>query len=794
MKIHENLNNLPIQYVNYTQFAGHQEILHETCDFIYVLSGQLMISDEQSSDSYSSDTLRLLNPGCKYLIDAFQKNAVIFLSLNADFVQQQLGTRNMLICDSMKEPGNGLQHMKQLVSMITASCLENSTPDYLVTMSLLYQLLKELRDQNGFFTKTGEGIPAKYQQRVLEITDYIDQNYQNPLTLNTMAEELSLTPQYLSKFFKKYLHTNFKKYLLDKRMFHAHRDLCYTSDPITDISIRRGFSDVSSFSRLFSQMYGENPSVYRRKVLDKQRKNRAVHYSYLPLSVANEKVPDGRSFSAYADITQSNPWNRDFSSLMNIGYARNLLTDSFCHDLLQAAEQLHIRHLRILGLISNAFMPRVLPDYDYYFLDIDRILDFLHHHKFIPLIELTRLPYTYTEEKKTGTASFIPRDKRYLILLEKFLEHIACIYPASWLSEWEFEIWQIPHETNADYVKNFQIIRERIRKYIPSARLGGPGYDSARADADFESLLSEFKAQSVVPDYISAYFSLLTQLSSNHYMISQTKDLFSSRASRLSSLIRQYGLASDFYVTEWTSVPIVLPNTPVQVSSFQAAFICKTALDLLPFCKRIGYWIFKDTRLIFPSSAAQNNISNYWGRALLNNQSFPQPGYYAFQILSHLGDKLIARSSNFCITQSEENHYQVLTYQYSPINYPSLMENDRISVIPKTYSFFEDTPAEEIIIHLQNVKPGTYHVTRLLLDRAHGSQLDLLIGSYEAGNISSSEFQANVQMQSIRKPDYLKQACIPEERSMYFHSDGDMPVELTLSPHIVCLWDIILII
>ena len=790
----DNPNTLPIRYADYTQFSGHQRVRHDTVDFIYVLNGQITISDSTCQELFKADSVRLLCPGSDYTIEGEKNNTVILLSLNAGFAEHHLGTFKTLVCDTVREPANNYSKIKQLISSITGTYLESKSENYLRIMGLLFQLLEELQKQNSFSSGTSDEIPAKYQHRIKDILDFIDQNYQNQLTLTDLAGEFSLTPQYLSKFFKKYLHTNFKQYLLDKRMFHARRDICYTDDSITEISIRCGFSDVSAFSRSFSQTYGDKPSAYRRKKQEERLEENADHYSYKPLAVAAEEASDVRLLSFAADTSHTSMWHHGCSTLMNIGYASNLLRDVFCRDLLKAADRLGIRNLRILGLISNAFIPRVLPDYDYYFLDIDKILSFLQRSKFVPLIELTRLPCLYTRENTTGSVSYIPRDSRYLNLLDAFLNHIVHAYPVSWLASWEFEIWKMPRETAYAYVQSFKNIQKLIRKYIPDARIGGPGYDSSHPLSDLEVLLREFQSQSVIPDFITAYFNLLSRVRTDYYMVSQEKSIFTERASSIKELLRQYELSSDFYATEWTSLPIVLPNTPVQASCYQASFVCKAALDLLPFCQKIGYWIFKDTHFSTNSVLTQNELHYFWGRALLNSESFAQPAYYAFMFLSRLGSSLILKNENFCITQSEENHFQVLTYQYSPIVFSSILENDEFSTFTKVYSCFENTSQKKIVFSLEHVLPGTYHITRMIIDRAHGSLLDLIIGSFESSNISPEEFKANLQMEAIHKPNYFKKGCIPEERSIYYQSDGTIELFLTLSPNIVCFWDVIRLI
>ena len=93
--------------------------------------------------------------------------------------------------------------------------------------------------------------------------EYIDRHYMNKITLHDIADELYVSPNYLSEQFKKHLGMKFSEYILDVRMEKSKiylRDVRYT---ISDVAEKVGFSDGRYFSNTFKKKYNISPSEYR---------------------------------------------------------------------------------------------------------------------------------------------------------------------------------------------------------------------------------------------------------------------------------------------------------------------------------------------------------------------------------------------------------------------------------------------------------------------------------------------------------------------------------------------------
>lgn len=100
---------------------------------------------------------------------------------------------------------------------------------------------------------------------IWEIKQYIEQNCQQNLSLNSISKKYHLSIYYLAHKFKMVTGYSVKQYLQFCRLSLAREMLCYTDKLIIEIAIESGFSDVSNFGRFFRREVGCTPTEYRKK-------------------------------------------------------------------------------------------------------------------------------------------------------------------------------------------------------------------------------------------------------------------------------------------------------------------------------------------------------------------------------------------------------------------------------------------------------------------------------------------------------------------------------------------------
>lgn len=105
----------------------------------------------------------------------------------------------------------------------------------------------------------------------------MEQHYQDPFTLDTLARELSISPNHLHRVFKRLTGTTPADYVLDRRLQVAKEALCNERcRRVTDIAMGVGFRSTSHFSTVFLRETGYSLSEYRELHLRKESVEKAA--------------------------------------------------------------------------------------------------------------------------------------------------------------------------------------------------------------------------------------------------------------------------------------------------------------------------------------------------------------------------------------------------------------------------------------------------------------------------------------------------------------------------------------
>ena len=98
---------------------------------------------------------------------------------------------------------------------------------------------------------------------VAEAVGIINEGFCGNISLPSVAKQLSVTPQYLSRIFKDALGVGFSKYLSDMRLRRAERMLAETELSVTEICLECGYGNLSHFLRVFKSAHNATPTEYR---------------------------------------------------------------------------------------------------------------------------------------------------------------------------------------------------------------------------------------------------------------------------------------------------------------------------------------------------------------------------------------------------------------------------------------------------------------------------------------------------------------------------------------------------
>ena len=115
--------------------------------------------------------------------------------------------------------------------------------------------------------RNGEKQNAESDTRFAEaVIEFISSNIQENISMSQVADALGYEYHYFSYLFNKYFSLKFKSFINQFRFQHACSLLADNRKSISDVCFECGFETVRNFNRIFKELSGTTPSVYRKNI------------------------------------------------------------------------------------------------------------------------------------------------------------------------------------------------------------------------------------------------------------------------------------------------------------------------------------------------------------------------------------------------------------------------------------------------------------------------------------------------------------------------------------------------
>jgi AraC family transcriptional regulator len=108
-------------------------------------------------------------------------------------------------------------------------------------------------------------LSARKQKLIVE---YIEQHVAEEISLRALARLANLSPYHFARAFRNSFGMPPHRYHRARRMNRAQELLLGSTLPVTQIGVRIGFRETSSFTRAYRRHAGITPSEFRRRKWD----------------------------------------------------------------------------------------------------------------------------------------------------------------------------------------------------------------------------------------------------------------------------------------------------------------------------------------------------------------------------------------------------------------------------------------------------------------------------------------------------------------------------------------------
>ncbi len=103
-------------------------------------------------------------------------------------------------------------------------------------------------------------------KKIAEVVEYINANYDQRLSLESVAQAKYISPYHLSRLFKRVTGFSFVEYVNIIRIKEAQRLLRETNWKVTRIAGSVGYENIGHFGRVFKLQTKTNPLEYRKSI------------------------------------------------------------------------------------------------------------------------------------------------------------------------------------------------------------------------------------------------------------------------------------------------------------------------------------------------------------------------------------------------------------------------------------------------------------------------------------------------------------------------------------------------
>ncbi|WP_167383768.1 AraC family transcriptional regulator [Paenibacillus kribbensis] len=250
---------------------------HDSIEISYVLSGGIdnIYIDGVNYSSKEGDIV-LINSNAihSFSVAKGEGREAITVLIPYGFIRENVNSSNPISFDCISIFETNEQRLQQfaelrgLLDTLFAAYLNrhNDPLEHIHLTSLSYKLVYLLLMHFKIDNESIHGFNSnKYLERLTLITDYIQENYDQSLSLDSIAQVFGLSPEYLSRFFVKHVGMTLFQYINAIRLERSFRVLMNTDHSIIQIALEHGFPNEKSFARVFKKVYQATPHQYRKR-------------------------------------------------------------------------------------------------------------------------------------------------------------------------------------------------------------------------------------------------------------------------------------------------------------------------------------------------------------------------------------------------------------------------------------------------------------------------------------------------------------------------------------------------
>jgi len=274
--------------IHYTEVApGAEPALylhwHKEMEFLFLTNGDLVFQIEDTSFELHTGDAIFIPSGTLHSARSIGKEPVSFYALvfSPEFIISSFDTAayNTYVLPTLHNNlpySTTLRHTeknwhKEVLNSLCTIFFSKTKEELFIRGQLL--LLWNTFYQNhiakaNVHNANRPAINHALSEQLQPTINYMQENYQHPITLDELAGIVHLSEGQFCRTFKQLIGMTPFGYLVRYRILQSCHDLSTTNKKITDIATTHGFNNISYYNRAFLKVMNMTPTEYRRQFLN----------------------------------------------------------------------------------------------------------------------------------------------------------------------------------------------------------------------------------------------------------------------------------------------------------------------------------------------------------------------------------------------------------------------------------------------------------------------------------------------------------------------------------------------
>lgn len=692
---------------------------------VFAISGQINIKIAEENFELQEGDILVLDRNTFYTIQGDKENLLINLTISDTFFAhyyEEYFQHSFKFFSRESDPGREriVGTLRKSVSELLITSTTRTRANRLEAQTALFQILLLL---TRFLKKQ---IPSSTRKevndkRISRMIREVEERFDEPLSLREFAQKEFLSEAYLSRYFKKTTGLGFLQYLTEVRLNHALQNIIHSTESITDIALKNGFSSQKHFSEVFKAHFSVTPSEYRtqhhsdfskieqettvqtssnieqiKPTSDILIKLTSLYQEMEPGTDLNEAPFEEKSIT----VTDKSPRTLEKNMhILTIGELKEALKEDVQRQIITTRDELGVNYIGVRYLLGGStFLPEaetdeLVPTSSPY-AKADLALTFLKQHNLQLFI---RLEYQDISRDEQGVFD----------RLDHFLRHSIQMFGREFVSKWHFMFFE-PKYTSAnktDLKRLYLKVQQTIKSIFPAIQVGNfvpfslsknavPTQHTWFLDiADQIDFISFNANQNEAVDFSNE--DIKSFLISEDYCLAKTL--------KLKAFLKHHHINKPMMLINWNTLTGNTRHT--NGTFFRGALVLKTMLDLAPEVNALGFWINTE---LHEGEGSQLNIS-LDGLEMFHFFNGKRPAFYAVKFFERLKGIVVAEGEDYIITKHADG-YQLILMNCATIN-------PRYAVEEK----FLKEERKEVHIRIKGFEAGEYQVCKWQFDRDNGA-------------------------------------------------------------------------